>query len=126
MGTRSASQTLSTYCVTRITRARYGLRNFRTQSKSTVQASCTLCVSQNGLSHPPQPSYTLCARYHQTCGEVNLVITLIRKRECEVYVLREITESVVSTPQSLINELQRQFGPQLVPTTYFPVDYMKM
>ena len=43
-----------------------------------------------------------------------------------MYVLREITESVVSTPQSLIEELQRQFRPQLVPTVHpFPVGYMK-
>ena len=40
--------------------------------------------------------------------------------------IEEITESVVSTPQSLIKELQRQFGPQLVPTAHhFPVGYMK-
>ena len=61
--------------------------------------------------------------------QVNLNVRVInpdKKKECEVYVLREITERVVSTPQSLIKELQRQFGPQLVPTTYhFPVGYMK-
>ena len=61
--------------------------------------------------------------------QVNLNVRVInpdKKKECEVYVLREITKSVLLTPQSLIEELQRQFGPQLVPTTYhFPVGYMK-
>ena len=61
--------------------------------------------------------------------QVNLNVRVInpdKKKDCEVYVLREITESVVSTPQSLIEELQRQFGTQLVPTAHhFPVGYMK-
>ena len=61
--------------------------------------------------------------------QVNLNVRVINpdtKKECEVYVLREITESVVSTPQRLIEELQRQFGPQLVPTAHhFPVGYVK-
>ena len=61
--------------------------------------------------------------------QVNLNVRVInpdKKKECEVYVLREITERVVSTPQRLIEELQRQFGPQLVPTAHhFPVGYMK-
>ena len=48
--------------------------------------------------------------------QVNLNVRVInpdKKKECEVYVLREITESVASTPQRLIEELQRQFGQQL-------------
>ena len=61
--------------------------------------------------------------------QVNLNVSVInpdKKKECEVYVLRKITESVVSTPQRLIEELQWQFGPQLVPTAHhFPVGYMK-
>lgn len=49
-----------------------------------------------------------------------------KKRDSIVYVLRDVSEAIVSTPQALMEELQKQLGPQLVPTTrQFPVGYMK-
>ncbi len=54
------------------------------------------------------------------------VINPDKKKECQISVLRGVTEQMTSTPQNLIEELQRQFGSQLVPTTHqFPVGYMK-
>ena len=60
---------------------------------------------------------------------VNFNVRIInpdKKRDSQVFVLRSITKKLLSTPKTLITEMQRQFGPQLVPTTHsFPIGYMK-
>ena len=54
------------------------------------------------------------------------VINPDKKKDYQVYIRRDVHDGIVSTPQELVEEVQKQFGPQLVPTTHpFPVGYMK-
>ena len=63
-----------------------------------------------------------------TVRQVNFNVKVInpdKKKDYQVYVLRDVHDGIVSTPQELVEEVQKQFGPQLVPTTHpFPVGYM--
>lgn len=45
--------------------------------------------------------------------------------ECQIYVLRDVSEGAVSTPQKLVEQLQKQFGSLVPSTRQFPVGYMK-
>ena len=64
-----------------------------------------------------------------TVRQVNFNVKVInpdKKKDYQVYVLRDVHDGIVSIPQELVEEVQKQFGPQLVPTTHpIPVGYMK-
>jgi len=47
------------------------------------------------------------------------------KEEQHVFVLRDVSQAVASTPETLVEELRRQFGSHVHKRHHFPIGYMK-
>ena len=47
------------------------------------------------------------------------------KKEQHVFVLRDVTQAVASTPETLMEELRRQFGSHVHKRHHFSIGYMK-
>lgn len=82
-------------------------------------------VSSQQLALPKRPSPQAVTSATKRMNFNVRVINPDKKKEWSVYVVRDIGEDT-STPQKLMEELQKQLGPQLVPKTHrFPVGYIK-
>ena len=56
---------------------------------------------------------------------VNFNVKVFNKKEHQVFVLRDVSQALVSTPETLVQEIRKQFGSHVARKRLFAVGYMK-
>ena len=101
----------------------------QTLSMLLLSQAASRLVNSGNLSRLNPPENNSPVNQNPPNPPVNINVKIFnapKVKDCPVYVLRGLTEQLVATPKQLCEEIQKQFGCEVVPkSSEFPIGYMK-